>query len=108
MRLGVDFTAQDLFRARYRERGNLVAQLLTGARYLLLDLCLGRRFLAIAFFLGGRARLVDELRGAFLRLREDLRGTAARLADGDLGLPRGLLERAAALVGGGETVRNGL
>ena len=38
VRLGVHFASQDLFGAGYRERGDLVAQLLARARHLLLGL----------------------------------------------------------------------
>ncbi len=72
MRLRVHFAAQDLFRAGDGERGDIVAQLLAGARYFLRDLGFRRGLLAIAFLFGGVARLVHELRGALLGLREDL------------------------------------
>src|SRR5687767_10155674 len=96
VRLGVDFAPQDLLGAGDRERGDLVAQLLARARYLLLDLGLGGRLFAVAFFLGGIARLFDHLRGALLGLGDHLGRAAARLADRFVGLLGGDLERLAA------------
>jgi hypothetical protein len=85
-----------------------VANVPAPPRHFLRDLGLCRRLLAISLFLGGIARLVDELGRALFRLGDDLGRAAARLAHRILGLPGGLLERAAPLVRCGEAVRNRL
>ena len=92
MRPHVDLATQDPFRTGDDKRGHPLAQLLAGARHLLLDLRLRRRLLAIAFLLGGAARLVDELRGALFRLPENFRAPRARLVHRVFGLALGKLE----------------
>ena len=108
VRLGIDFATQNFFRAGDRQGCNLLTQCLFGTQHFLLDLRLGSSLLAIAFLARSVLGFIDHLRHALLRLGHQTGSTLPCMRHLDVGLTGRCLERLTTLIGGSQSVSNGL